>query len=272
MGNQPLAMQEIQQISLQVLKTISRICEEQGFRYTLAFGTLIGAIRHKGYIPWDDDVDILMPRPDYEQFLIYLQNNPIENIDFINWHKSHRCVNGITRVFDNRYRVVEDIFGDYGLGVFVDVYPVDGLGNELDFARSVNSYAIDLADIVVDVTRKDTHVWKKAHSSMGRLKQWLIFRYRKLKGHRYYLSQLQEYAMSRPFEDYKYVGNINWTWLPLCFEREWFNDLIKVPFEDGEFCIVKEYDSMLRQQYGDYMQLPPEDKRVYHHCYTAIKK
>ena len=78
MDKQPLAMQEIQQISLQVLKTISRVCEEQGFRYTLAFGTLIGAIRHRGYIPWDDDVDILMPRPDYERFLVYLQNKQLQ--------------------------------------------------------------------------------------------------------------------------------------------------------------------------------------------------
>ena len=124
-----LKIEEIQEVSLRILKRITSVCEEHGFRYTLAFGTLIGAIRHKGFIPWDDDVDILMPRPDYERFILYLTNHPIEDLKVFNWKCVKNYPLGITRICDMRYRVLENNFIDFDHGIFVDVYPVDGLAN-----------------------------------------------------------------------------------------------------------------------------------------------
>ncbi len=270
--NIALSMYEIQSVSLNVLKVIADICHENGWRYTLAFGTLIGAIRHKGFIPWDDDIDILMPRKDYEQLLKYFSENRIPHIQALNYRNNKRFMHGITRVCDTRYRVIEKSYEEYGLGIFVDIYPMDGLGNTIEEARVTYATAIGMADVVVDVSRRDRHIWQDVKPWKSRIKQWLLYRYRCLWGYQYYLKQLEQYARSRPFDNYKYVGNSNWTWLPLCFERDWFNHLIKVPFEDAEFYIVEKYDAMLRMQYGDYMQLPPEENRVYHHCYIAYKK
>ena len=73
-----LTMKETQSISLEILHTIAEICEQQQLRYALIYGTLIGAVRHHGYIPWDDDVDIMMPRPDYDKLLIYLKGHICE--------------------------------------------------------------------------------------------------------------------------------------------------------------------------------------------------
>lgn len=265
-------MKEIQSVSLNVLRVIADICHKKGLRYTLAFGTLIGAIRHKGFIPWDDDVDILMPRDDYEQLLSFLENNPIPYISALNFRNNKKYVHGITRVCDTRYHVVEDIFDDYGLGIFIDIYPVDGLGNTIEESQIVYSKAIELADIVVDLSRKDKHHWQSVSPLKTRFKQWILFHIRKFRGYRFYLNKLQQYALSRPFEQFKYVGNSNWTWVPLCFEREWFDHLKSVQFEDSEFLVVEEYDAMLRLQYGDYMQLPPKEKQVCHHGYSAYRK
>ena len=70
-----MSMKEIQSVSLEILKKIADICDQEGLKYSLAWGTLIGAVRHKGYIPWDDDVDIQMPRPDYERLKDYFNKN-----------------------------------------------------------------------------------------------------------------------------------------------------------------------------------------------------
>ena len=70
-----LTMQQTQEISLEILRTVADICEAQNLRYALIYGTLIGAIRHHDYIPWDDDVDIMMPRPDYDKLLAYLDEH-----------------------------------------------------------------------------------------------------------------------------------------------------------------------------------------------------
>ena len=85
-----MKIEDIQEVSLNILKQITSVCEREGFRYTLAYGTLIGAVRHKGFIPWDDDIDIQMPRPDYERFLKYMINNPILNLKVFN----HKYVKG----------------------------------------------------------------------------------------------------------------------------------------------------------------------------------
>ena len=112
--NIALSMKEIQNVSLNVLKVIAGICHENGWRYTLAFGTLIGAIRHKGFIPWDDDIDLLMPRKDYEQLLKYFSENRIPHIQALNYRNNKRFMHGITRVCDTRYRVIEKSYEEYG--------------------------------------------------------------------------------------------------------------------------------------------------------------
>ena len=75
MERKPMSMEEIQSVSLEILKKLADICEELGLKYSLAWGTLIGAVRHHGYIPWDDDVDIHMPRPDYERLKDYFKSH-----------------------------------------------------------------------------------------------------------------------------------------------------------------------------------------------------
>ena len=133
-----LALQEVQMCALDILRRIDAICEEQGLRYWVAFGTLIGAIRHKGFIPWDDDLDIMMPRPDYERLLVYFERNaeaerpllalvpePGKDQPFL-----------ITRISDTRYQMKGE-YGDLveGLGTFIDVYPLDGVGDDLEVAK-----------------------------------------------------------------------------------------------------------------------------------------
>ena len=130
-GKEPLTMHETQRIALEILHTIAQICEERGLRYYLVYGTLIGAVRHQGFIPWDDDVDIMMPRPDHDLLMEYLDEHIGEypHLEVFNRETCPDYPYMITRISDNRYDLRMENEKPFGMGVFIDIYPYDGLGN-----------------------------------------------------------------------------------------------------------------------------------------------
>ncbi len=123
-------IQELRQIQMGILDEVHQFCEANGLRYFLSSGTLIGAVRHKGYIPWDDDIDIYMPRQDYEQFLQTYSDTK----------GTYRAINPATephyyytfaKVVDQRTRMVEKETEGYEIGVYMDIFPVDYVTEDL---------------------------------------------------------------------------------------------------------------------------------------------
>ena len=118
-----LTLQEIQQASLEILKKIKEICDKEGFKYVLSWGTLIGAVRHKGFIPWDDDIDIMMPRPDHDKLMQYMEEHK-EELKPLEVFNNDTCANYpymLTRISDSRYILDVDNEDDFGIGVFIDI-------------------------------------------------------------------------------------------------------------------------------------------------------
>lgn len=273
----PMEMKDIQRVSLEILKFVTALCEREGFRYSLMYGTLIGAIRNHGYIPWDDDVDIMMPRPDYELFLQYCYNHKDElgvyEIFNSDTHKDY--IYGITRVSDSRYEIVkEEISENCGMGIFIDVYPFDALGNDKDVALSLLAKTRKYCDIIVDITRVDQSV-PESLNIKGKA-AYVVKRFAdRLRGVPYYINKLNGLRGNYEFDNSEYVGPLVWFFdkpHKVLFKRYWFDELIKVPFEDGEFYVLAGYDALLTQVYGKYMDLPPIDKRINQHQYKAYKK
>lgn len=271
MEKEELTMLDVQQISLEILKMIDDVCRRQGFRYTLAYGTLIGAIRHKGFIPWDDDIDIQMPRPDYERFIQYMYSHPIENLKTLN----HRYIDGyplgISRICDMRYKVIEPNLENIDEGVFVDVYPIDGLGNTYEEAK--HNYRI------TDKLRADLlRFMDKRHKLINFSKMLSSPRFvlsgikLKMEGLHSVQRKLEKKAKTFSFSDSEYVGIPNWNWIQLVYKREWYEEFRESSFEGIDFKISTHYDDILRAEYGDYMKLPPVNQRVYHHGYKAYKR
>mgnify|MGYP000013177506 FL=1 len=270
-----LTTREMQEVSLEILHTIASICEKQHLRYALIYGTLIGAVRHKGYIPWDDDVDIMMPRPDYDRLLEYLKENIADypHLKVFNREECPEYPYMITRISDQRYRIEMENEKPFGLGVFIDIYPYDGLGDTKEEAVAFGMKGDRLSSFCYQATREHFAI-ETTTSTFRKLIKYPVYLFSKMIGKDYFQNQLAKLARVKDYDNSEYVGCVIWlSWGEKdIFPREWFDETILVPFEKYEFRIPKEFDKVLRHEYGDYMILPPEKDRVGHHYFKAYKK
>lgn len=269
-----MSMKEIQSVSLEILKKIADICDQEGLKYSLAWGTLIGAVRHKGYIPWDDDVDIQMPRPDYERLKDYFNKNadalyPLRLFD--------NSVSGypymLARVSNDDYVIDTINEKPCGMGIFVDIYILDGTGDTYEDAWNYASRTCKYPRLIFLSTRKYYH-FGTTKGFLKRLFKVFVFIYAKIMGKEYFERKLLSIISQKPYDQKDYVGCVSWCERPkyAVIKKSEFEDMIDFQFENYKFKGPREYDKYLRIWYGDYMQLPPEKERIYHHLYKAYKK
>lgn len=262
-----LQLEDIKKISLEILKKVAKICDDNGFRYILAYGTLIGAIRHHGFIPWDDDIDIQMPRPDYERFLTYMETHHDElgNLRVFNRNNTKNYFYGITRVCNTDFEIHTNNERDCGMGIFIDVYPLDGVGRTYEEAvyRLIKANRVNL-NYVTDSVIKVAYTG----SIHERLRKAIV----RMLGAKYYEKKIEEILQSCNYEESNYLGIASWLDVPQVYNKTVFDNRVKVSFEDTEFYAPKDYDYVLRLIYGDYMKLPPKEDQAPHHGYVAWKK
>ena len=273
---QLISMEDVQKGSLEILKRIDEICEQLNLKYCLAYGTLIGAARHKGFIPWDDDVDIMMPRKDYDSLVQYFINHKeeLKPFEIINPQVNNKCPYTISRISDSRYQLDVDNENNYGIGLFVDVYPLDGVGNTVEEYSREKNISSRFASMCFLSTRQKV----KRENTKSMLKyiiKFPAFVVAKILGKKFFMKRLYDMAAKCDYDNSKYIGCIIWAsddGLRGIFPKEWFNEMIEIEFEGVNFKAPKEYDKVLTHGYGDYMKLPPEKDRIAHHYYDAYKK
>ena len=276
MNRKPLTMKEVQEGSLEVLKTIDKICKQEHLRYFLIYGTLLGAIRHKGFIPWDDDIDIIMPRPDYEKLIEYFNMHQKELVPFhmFDYRSDPSYPYMIARVSDSRYTL--DVFNEknYGLGLFVDIYPLDGAGNtEEEFTRlkkQANPYAS-----MCFVSTRQTVKRENTKSFAKYLIKFPAFIVAKILGKNFFMKKLEKLGQTYTYDESRYVGVIVWAsddGIKTVYPKDWIGDGTDVEFEGQMFRAPISWDKVLRRGFGNYMELPPEKDRIAHHFYDAYRK
>lgn len=270
-----LTIKETQAVSLEILKIIADICDEQNLRYSLIYGTLIGAIRHHGYIPWDDDVDIMMPRPDYDKLLAYLKNN-IKQYPYLKVFNHQECKEYpymITRISDDRYVIKMKNEKEFGMGIFIDIYPYDGLGETKKEAVSYGMKGDRLSSLCYQSTREHFAI-ETTTSKFRKMIKYPVYLLSKLIGKEFFQNKLEKLANLKNYETSRYIGCVVWLsgGEKDIFLKKWFDETIIVPFDKYEFRVPKYYDKVLRHGYGDYMKLPPEKDRIGHHYFKVYKK
>jgi lipopolysaccharide cholinephosphotransferase len=247
-------IRELRQLQLAIMDDIHQFCEQNGIRYSLAGGTLIGAFRHQGYIPWDDDIDIYLMRSDYERFLKeYKDKNG--RFQLLCPEQTEHYFYTFAKVIDTQTVMIEDETEGYEIGVYVDVFPLDYVTDNLRHRQRIFRWKHLLYKIRrCKISQKNYLKSKLAYYcyrylpvSVGTI-EWLI-----------------EYYIHRR-KPSKTICEMCETDRPLhgCFSVHAMKSTIDVPFEGRRYKSMIGYDLYLTNTYGDYMKIPPKDQQIQH--------
>ena len=252
------------------LDTLVKFFDEHGLRYCLSYGTLLGAVRHQGFIPWDDDVDVMMPRPDYNRFLDLTRQIKVNaNLDVLYFPETAqyfwpfaKIVNTDTMLIEKQLRNDLQHWLKQYYGLYIDIFPIDGFPDNKDeqirFFRRITSYMKGL--------QRSTYMARRVPSKPMTMLLRVIYKASELLGFRYYLKKLTQLAQTYPYDKQDFVGSCFGSYgIREVVKKEYFVDSVDVSFEGRAYSAPIGYHEYLASIYGDYMKLPPEEKRVSHH-------
>lgn len=257
-------LRKVQLTQLEILREVDRMCREQNIRWFLCCGTLLGAVRHQGFIPWDDDLDIGMLREDYEKFCRLAPEKMNERFCVQSWYTEPEYPLPFAKVRMRHTLYVEAKSATFREnGFYIDVFPFD---NAPDGDQEQSAHAAKLNDLFrMKLMKSDYKPWVEKDR----------INWKKRIGYLLYQIKAQRFSQEELAAQYDALaaacpaGNTLCRQRGLrkleCYPAEWFRDLGTCLFEGELFPVPKNYDAVLTAQFGDYMTLPPENSRKDRH-------
>ena len=267
MSGTPITLAEHKQIMLEILQAFAFFCEENGLKYYLDAGTLLGAVRHKGFIPWDNDMDVCMMRPDYDRMAEILRDSHYKLNDHIILEQSEDSLYCFSKLSDTRTKLIEypDSWPEEN-HIYIDVFPKDGL-KDLSFKTKIVCKISEVLGLLNWFNKHSIPYWKEKKKG---LKKWIatiagVLVKDKNKPYRLQQRFIKWYAKNHPLESCEYANTlVNGEFDTVC-HRKCFDDRLLMEFEGKKFYGPKGYDEWLRALYGDdYMTPPPPEKQGVH--------
>lgn len=256
---------------IDTLHSFDVFCKAHNLTYFAAYGTVLGAVRHKGFIPWDDDVDVFMPRADYVR-LLKLKHEIEKGFTLYSIEETPNYSASFYKYSHEKYTIWEKSQYDFIMGAYIDIFPLDTTApDHSTICKMKEKYRLLAKKLLLSRQKPSIHLI------------WEQIKKRKLQGALWQISVLYRHAFcqSKALKDYEAYtqkmveqGDPNGGYLVSylgpygakdIYNQKWFSDFIEVPFETTTIRIPKEYDAYLRHVYGDYMKLPPVERRVTHH-------
>lgn len=264
--NKALSETEIKEELTKMLSTVDQYMSENNFQYTIFAGTLLGAVRHRGFIPWDDDVDIAMLRPEYERLLNKLRDNPVirDNIIAVGFELENGDLPYIKIV--NKKIKTEEYISSYSSQqgyLWIDVFPLDGIPT-----NNVNGYYKKLHQLESNYLGKRIYINKwiicspKERNPINRFKMFLKYaaiNYSALTSR--FINFAKKYDVDMNGEVSNNIWGIGYK---EAFPARYMTEMIEYKFENIKVKGMKEADKWLHVRYGDYMKLPKQDERINH--------
>lgn len=260
----------MQEALLEILTEFDKVCKKYGLRYSLAAGTLLGAVRHKGFIPWDDDTDVYMPRPDYEKFIEIIQNEDALP-EYLTYSKDRGkgTYYSFVKLLDTRYKIrtPNHIEVKY---LYLDVFPVDGAADTRE--ERIAQFKKERSWVV----RAGICQWYTMDRWWGFIAYiigfWFyiganIFTPRSL-----CVKKMNALARKYEYGTTKWATCHNFGYPDEAVPTEVYENYSEIEFEGRKFMAVADYDTLLKAMFGDYMQLPPEKKRRSRHYIKAYRR
>jgi len=251
---------KVQNTEIEILDEIHRVCKMKHLRYSLFYGSLIGAVRHTGFIPWDDDIDIIMPREDYNK-LINMWDDTADN-DFVlqTYSTDSDYTNNFAKIRKNHTTYIQNENEkkvDYHTGIFVDIFPAD--------RATVGVISKKIQFISQAINLLFSRGYSSGNKGWKHVVEIVLLRLpRKIQIH---LRELSEKIMTswNGKKGLPYVCACTIEDCLLYFPADMFISLKKIKFNGKYYYSVIDTDTVLRVNYGDYMQLPPEEERTWKH-------
>ena len=252
---------ELKLVLIEILNCFVSFCEENNLNYMLEGGTLLGAIRHKGFIPWDDDIDIAMPREDYERMHQIIRKKPLPSRYRLESLQYGNSPYPFAKIVDTK-TVIVNSGSTLHKSLWIDVFPLDGipdysLKDEKCVRKKLKRYSFLLENACCKIG--------SGKNAYRKLLKIFVILFSRIRGPFYYGKKMDELAKCST-DQYKYAGNVVWSILGphKVLKTEELFDYIEVEFEGKLYKTTKFYDKYLSGYYGNYMELPPEDKRINH--------
>ena len=262
---------EIKESVFDILSYFDKVCRENGLPYSLAFGTMLGAVRHKGFIPWDDDVDVCLLREDYEKLLEILKNSPDERFKVIDSKTNNTYFYNFAKIVDTRTSLIEKKYKKIdGYGVYVDIFPLDNCPNdEKAFNKLCKKIKFNIAMKTISVTKG----LGEGNSLKKKIAVLVLSPIAKLFGHKYWNKKTDKWTKFYNEEQTEKVCVFSeYPKFKELISRDEFISLKEIEFNGKNFLGFSNPEKYLENRYGDFMQLPKEEDRVSHHGFIAYKK
>ena len=252
-------IEKLRVVEIEILDKFVEVCLKNNIHYSLAYGTLIGAVRHHGFIPWDDDIDILMLRKDYERFIEAWYNENITDYYIQNYKTDITYTNNFMKIRKDHTTFIEeksDRNNKKNRGIFIDIFPLDVVPKgkikrvyhfiicaiNLLYSRGYTSKSSKLLMII------ERALLMLPNSAKVKIRLWTEEQKQKWNGLR------GELCNSSTIEESK-----------IFFPEDMMDDFTLLDFNGKKYSSMKKYDEFLCQFYGDYMKLPPVEQRIWQH-------